>query len=169
MNKTSILLTFFLLFSCTDSKLVNNNFILINKEIKNNFIIKSFLDNQDNIDISKLKGIKIINFWASWCNPCIDEVNHLNDFAYLDKENFDKIIAINIFDNLDDAKEFINIYSAKFNNYYDETKTIPIEFGVSGVPETFFMKDNKIIYKFIGKIDLNLLNEGLAKTNDFSE
>jgi hypothetical protein len=63
----------------------------------------------------------------------------------------------------------LKIYSAKFNNYYDETKTIPIEFGVSGVPETFFMKDNKIIYKFIGKIDLNLLNEGLAKTNDFSE
>ena len=80
-----------------------------------------------------------------------------------------EIIGINIFDDYEEAKKFILSNRPDYPNFFDETKTIPIEFGVSGVPETFFLYNNRIIYKYVGKISSDKINEGLSKAFTYVE
>ena len=115
--------------------------------------------------LKNLEGMVIINFWSSWCGPCVDEVDHLNQFQnFIENNNLEiKIIAINIFDEKEDAKSFILKYKPNFLLLFDDSKMIPIDFAVSGVPETYFIKDNNIKFKYVGKITKEKLVEGFEK------
>ena len=166
--KIKIILLFLILISCNNTDINSSPFILIDKKITQDYKLNKIKnDNEPTKDLKSFEGIYIINFWASWCRPCIDEVKYLNSFT--EQNNINDIIGINIFDEINEAKKFMDDNYMIYKNYYDETKTLPIEFGVSGVPETFFMKDNKIIYKYIGKISLDFLNIGLKKTYEYSK
>jgi cytochrome c biogenesis protein CcmG/thiol:disulfide interchange protein DsbE len=100
----------------------------------------------------------IVNIWASWCVPCRAEHPLL---MRLSKNKSIKLIGLNYRDNLNNAKKFIN----EFGNPYSQTiidndGTLSVEFGAYGVPETFIIdKDKKIIRKFIGPIDKQILEE----------
>tara|TARA_B110000027_G_C16035480_1_gene262873 strand:- start:44 stop:565 length:522 start_codon:yes stop_codon:yes gene_type:complete len=100
----------------------------------------------------------IINIWASWCVPCRTEHPLLMG---LSKNQSIKLIGLNYKDNLNNAKNFIN----KFGNPYsliiiDNEGTLSIELGAYGVPETFIInKNKKIIKKFIGPIDQEIVEE----------
>tara|TARA_B100000780_G_scaffold159203_1_gene111273 strand:+ start:33 stop:554 length:522 start_codon:yes stop_codon:yes gene_type:complete len=100
----------------------------------------------------------IVNIWASWCLPCRIEHPLL---MKLSKNQSVKLIGLNYKDNLNNAKKFIN----KFGNPYsqiiiDNDGTLSVEFGAYGVPETFIInKNKKIIRKFIGPINKEILEE----------
>ena len=50
----------------------------------------------EELKFKELKGYNIINFWASWCYPCIEEVDDFNDFLRFESSDME-IIGINIF------------------------------------------------------------------------
>ena len=181
MNKILFLaLIIIFITSCNGDKKINSQFILINKVISNEYDLKKFeykgLSNRRaadkaymlELEFKELKGFNIINFWASWCYPCIEEVEDFNDFMVRENSNLE-IIGINIFDDYEEAKKFILSNKPDYPNFFDETKTIPIEFGVSGVPETFFLYNNRIIYKYVGKISSDKISEGLSKAFNYVE
>ena len=181
MNKILFLaLIIISITSCNGNKKIDSQFILIDKVISREYDLKKFeykgLSNypaaneayMEKLRFNELKGYNIINFWASWCYPCIEEVGDFNDFMTLEASDL-KIIGINIFDEYEEAKKFILSNKPNYPNFFDESKTIPVEFGVSGVPETFFLYDNRIIYKYVGKISRNDITEGLDKTLSYVE
>ena len=99
----------------------------------------------------------LLNIWASWCVPCIDEHPFLLE---LTKQKNLKLIGLNYKDNKIKAKKFLN----RLGNPYsiillDYNGTLAIDWGAYGVPETFLIKEKKIIKKIIGPIDDNYLIE----------
>ena len=108
-------------------------------------------------DIFDKNNFYLLNIWASWCVPCGDEHPLLMN---LSKNKKIEIIGLNYKDNLNNAEKFIN----KLGNPYsiillDRDGTKAIEWGAFGIPETFLMYENKIIKRYIGPLNLKLVDE----------
>ena len=100
----------------------------------------------------------IVNIWASWCVPCRNEHPLL---MRLSNSQLVKLIGVNYKDNLNKAENFINEFGNPYSQIIiDNDGTLSVEFGAYGVPETFVIdKNKKIIKKFIGPINNDILEE----------
>ena len=108
-------------------------------------------------ELLKNEGMTLINIWASWCVPCRQEHAYL---MRLRENNKVTLIGLNYKDNFNNAQNFLK----KLGNPYDtilldEDGTISIEWGAYGVPETFLIHKNKIVSKYIGPLNEELINE----------
>jgi cytochrome c biogenesis protein CcmG/thiol:disulfide interchange protein DsbE len=124
------------------------------------FKAKDF-DSDNYIDSDKIfeeNIFYIVNIWASWCVPCRAEHPLL---MQLSKNQSAKLIGLNYRDNLDNAKKFINEFGNPYSQIIiDNDGTLSVEFGAYGVPETFLInKNNKIIKKYIGPINKEIVEE----------
>ena len=92
----------------------------------------------------------LINIWASWCVPCLQEHKYLMNLKNNSSIN---LIGLNYKDKENNAKKFIykngNPYDAIL---IDDDGVISIELGAYGVPETFIIYNSKIIKKYIGPL-----------------
>ena len=107
------------------------------------------------INEKKLGEFYIVNFFASWCKPCLAEHPLLMEM----KKKGVKIIGINFRDDEDNFKEWINEHGNPFEYILRDDGTIAYEMGLIGVPETFFIV-NKMIQK---KIQGPLFYEDIEK------
>ncbi len=116
--------------------------------------IKFFDYNNNAVDIiDKKTDFYILNFWASWCAPCIKEMKSLDNL----KKNTSKIKVITISQDLDinDAVNFFkkNNYE-NLEKYYDYEKAVSKNFSLRGLPTTFiFNKELKAFAKVEGIIE----------------
>ena len=160
MTKNIFILTFTsYLFFLLCFKLASNDIEKI-QIIKDNYYI-------DSIELVNYKGktslIKeneasyyIINFWASWCAPCIKEMKSLN--LLQKKAPYLRVITISQDRNLDSAKKFFekNKYE-KLEKYFDKDKKILSSFSIRGLPTTFIAnRDFKVFAKIEGIIEWDL-------------
>ena len=100
--------------------------------------------NNELINENTLGEFYIVNFFASWCKPCLAEHPLLMEM----KKKGVKIIGINFRDDEDNFKEWINEHGNPFEYILRDDGTIAYEMGLIGVPETFFIV-NRIIQKKI--------------------
>ena len=100
--------------------------------------------NNDLINENTLGEFYIVNFFASWCKPCLAEHPLLMEM----KKKGVKIIGVNFRDDEENFKEWINEHGNPFEYILRDDGTIAYEMGLIGVPETFFII-NKIIQKKI--------------------
>ncbi|MGQ9569761.1 MAG: TlpA family protein disulfide reductase [Thermodesulfovibrionales bacterium] len=122
--------------------------------------------------LSDLRGSVIfINFWATWCPPCIDELPSIERLSRKFKGNSAfRIVTILYNDDLDKANYFMKEFNYTFPVYIDSDGSAAEKFGITGVPETFIIDKNGILRnKIIGPSEwdspyviellLKLLNE----------
>ncbi len=140
-----------------DSKIYTPDFYT-NKEIPA-FNTKEFFSgkNVKSSSIFEFDKIYLLNIWSSWCVPCRQEHPFLMNLNLDNKVN---IIGMNYKDNLKNAENFLKELGNPYKEIFvDLDGTIAIELGAFGVPETFLIYNNKIIKKYIGPLDRELVNE----------
>ena len=152
------LITFiFLISNVLANEPTNIQNIVINKELKINNNI-TFLDANDKIiKLSDYKGnLVLLNFWATWCAPCKEEMPSLDALKINPNLNDIEVFPINIGkDNLKKSKKFFKDLNIKnLDIYFDNTFTLAKDLALRGVPTTIlFNKEGKEFARVIGSID----------------
>lgn len=126
------------------------------------FVLTSF-DGQ-RIQLSDYRGrIVVLNFWATWCPPCRVEAPVLQRAAErLDAEGV-TILGIDVWDEQAAAIQFLNETGITYPNAEDATRLIPVEFGVTGLPETFVIdRRGVLVRRWVGPLTDDDLDELLA-------
>jgi DsbE subfamily thiol:disulfide oxidoreductase len=102
-------------------------------------------------EIAAESKIVFINFFASWCTECKEEREKLMELKKNNKEI--KIVGVVFQDSKDKISNYLKEKNPYDYIYFDSGETA-IDYGVSGVPETFLIIDGKIVKKFIGPISI---------------
>jgi len=144
----------------------NFSYALEKPDLKNLVLIKSpktyeeviFKDiNQKNVNLDDFKGkLVILNFWATWCAPCKEEMPSLDDLQSNDKLSNLKIFPINIGqEDISKPELFFKELNIKnLNIYFDAPITLAKKFSLRGVPTTIlFNKKGEEFARIIGSID----------------
>ena len=119
------------------------------------------------LDLAAELGSKpiIVNFWASWCGPCYDEAPHL-ETAWRAHQDDVLFIGIQTQDRgkRAEGEAFLDRFAITFPNVIDDDSRVSIDYGLFGVPETFFVRsDGTLLYKHTGPVTLDLLEEKIAE------
>jgi cytochrome c biogenesis protein CcmG/thiol:disulfide interchange protein DsbE len=118
------------------------------------------------VSLEEMRGkIVVLNFWASWCYPaCYEEAPVLerNWQAYRDKGVM--VVGIDIQDKEEAALKFIRQFGLSFPNAPDPEGKVSVDYGVYGVPETFFIDRNgKIRKKHVGAVTEELFRSEVER------
>jgi len=159
---TIVFILFVIIFILFFKGLKNSNIYVpkanINKEIPS-FKAKLFESSEEisSEEIFKEDKFYLMNIWSSWCVPCREEHNFLENLST--EKNLD-LIGLNYKDDNESAKNFLKKLGNPYDIIFLDPKgIIAIDWGAYGVPETYLIKNNMIVKKIIGPLNKNLVLE----------
>lgn len=116
------------------------------------------------VDLRELRGTPVVlNFWASWCVPCREEAPLLQRGWERHAGAGVLFLGLNMQDVRSDARAFLRTFGQTFPNVRDPTNATARTWGVSGIPETFFIgRDGRVVGHVIGVVTVEQLERGVA-------
>lgn len=112
------------------------------------------------VSLESLRGTPVVlNFWATWCLPCAQEHPYLveGSRAYAGRVAFYGVLYG---DKAESAREFLAKKGAAYPTLVDEDQSTAIDYGVAGVPETFFIDSQGVIVRKVsGPVNMAALVE----------
>jgi peroxiredoxin len=105
--------------------------------------------------LSDLRGqVVLVDFWASWCPPCVDEAPSLNALQEQIAARGGTVLGVSIDDDENAYETFLKKYGISFPTFRDPSKKIETDYGTSMIPETYVIDRNgKIDRKVVGAQD----------------
>ena len=152
-----LIIFIFLVTNSLADQTINIKNLIVNKELKK-YEELTFIDAKNQqLNLNNYHGkLVILNFWASWCAPCKEEMPSLD--LLQSNKNLDnlKIFPINVGqDNLNKATKFFKDLKIKnLELYFDAPNTLAKRFGLRGIPTTILInKDGLEFARIVGSID----------------
>jgi cytochrome c biogenesis protein CcmG/thiol:disulfide interchange protein DsbE len=126
-----------------------------------NFSIKT--DKGRTVSVSDFGGkVLVLNFWATWCPPCIEEIPSLDQFAATMKDSGVVVLAVSVDKNEKAYRSFLQRNRPAFETARDPDANISSDYGTYKWPETYVIdKNGKVVQKLISNqnwMDPQLVN-----------
>jgi len=119
------------------------------------------------LSLSDLKGKKVfLNFWATWCPPCIEEMPEIQKLYEETKDSDLVIVAVEIQEPLNEVKSFIQDNKYSFKVLLDSDQSVATKYNITSIPTSYFIDiDGNIISKSIGPLNIDQM-KSYIKTLD---
>ena len=131
------------------------------------FDIASIYENQPNISLKDLEGKTLfIDFWASWCAPCITSLPLYNEIYDKYQDQGLEVIAVNVDNPIEDGLDFLLDTPLDFLIPQDPEGDVSEMFGVIGMPSSYLVSpDGNVILVHMGfrNGDIDIIEEEIQK------
>jgi cytochrome c biogenesis protein CcmG, thiol:disulfide interchange protein DsbE len=98
--------------------------------------------------------VSVVNFWATWCPPCVMETPSLEKFAQKMRPLGVRVIAVSVDQKTSDLERFVSAYHLTFPILRDPSQALASQFGTYKFPETYiFDRNGRLAEKVIGPAD----------------
>lgn len=106
-------------------------------------------------DVSDFRGkVVLVNFWASWCPPCKDELPLLERTQQRIAAKGGTVLGINTRDPADEALQTMRRYGVTYPNLKDGSGDYAERWGITGQPESYLLdRDGRVVAHAIGPVD----------------
>lgn len=110
--------------------------------------------------LSDLRGKAVmINFWASWCEPCRTEMPAMQEAYEKYKDQGFEIVAVNIAETEVTANSFARQYGLTFPIWMDKDREVTRLYKIGPIPSSLFVDPNgKIVYRYEGPVNVSQLD-----------
>lgn len=114
--------------------------------------------------LSELRGRPVVvNFWASWCVPCKREAPRLEAAWQRHRRGGLVMLGVDVKDLTQDALAFVRRYGQKYPSVRDKSDDASEAYGLTGVPETFFVdRQGRVVAHVLGEISSRQLEDGIG-------
>lgn len=104
---------------------------------------------------SSSKGnIILLNFWATWCPPCKDEIPSIDALSKTMKGKAFEVFAVNLGDSAETVKSFVSEWKIGFPVYLDPKNLLSRTYASQGIPTTYVLdKQGRFIAGMVGSYD----------------
>ncbi len=129
----------------------------------------------DDFELTALDGTKtnlyayegqiiVLNFWATWCGFCVEEMPLLDE---MDKRDDITVIAVSVGEEAETVKKYIEEGGYDFDVYLDKEGTLASKFGVTGFPTSLFLgKDFEYFYSYPGMLEQDTFDSVLEAIDE---
>jgi cytochrome c biogenesis protein CcmG/thiol:disulfide interchange protein DsbE len=112
-------------------------------------------DADHKITLSQFRGqVVVLNFWATWCAPCVEEVPSLVEMQRRMKSKGVEVLAVSVDEDDSSYRQFVRDHQVNLLTLRDPRQTIAGIYGTSKFPETYIIDRTGVMRrKFIGAVD----------------
>lgn len=104
--------------------------------------------NGEEVFLSDLRGEPVVlNFWASWCRACEEEMPYLQAIDNRYSESGVNVIALNIGEDVFTVGDFLDLNKLDLTVWMDPNKAVARKYNIAGIPTTVFINGDGIIVK----------------------
>jgi cytochrome c biogenesis protein CcmG/thiol:disulfide interchange protein DsbE len=117
------------------------------------------------LSLADLRGSPVVlNFWASWCIPCREEAPLLTAAAADYRARGLRVVGVVYQDSAESARDFMGRYGQTYPGLLDPDGRTAIDYGVFGIPETFFIDASGIVRsRQVGAVTVDDLRERIQR------
>jgi peroxiredoxin len=91
--------------------------------------------------------ILVLNFWATWCAPCIQEIPSLNAFQKEFAKDGVVVVAVSVDKNPEKYRSFLDHVHVSFDTARDPNANLSAKYGTFQYPESYIIKDGRVMRK----------------------
>jgi thiol-disulfide isomerase/thioredoxin len=119
--------------------------------------------NGHNVRLSDLRGkVVLVNYWASWCSPCREEMPILDAFYKAHQSEGFSLVAVNVSESAEDAANYVNEHGYSFTVWSDPPGDTMIELGINGLPASLLVDEGgRIVKVWLGPLTKEMLEEAV--------